>query len=93
MNIPGYVSYSRNRKDKASGGISTSVSNIDAPFCVRVEEGLEDNEFILTRHSQFQPPINVLNLYGQQECRVAREIIERHWNEVLEVVSKVEARN
>ena len=91
--IPGCVSYSHNRIDKASGGILTSVTKSESPFCVQVEEGWEDNEYILTRHSQFQPPINVLNIYGQQECRVSKDIVERHWNEVLYVMSKLESRN
>ena len=93
VNIPGFVSYTRNRIDKAYGGISTSVTNSESTFCVRVEEGIDDNEYILTRHSQFEPPINILNIYGQQECRSSKETIERHWNEVLDVISQVEARN
>ena len=51
VDIPGYVTYTRNRIDKASGGISTSVIDKDSAKCVRVDEGNDDNEFILTRHS------------------------------------------
>ena len=52
VKLPGFVTYTRNWNDKASGGISTSVSDKDAPNCVRVEEGMLDNEFIVTRHSE-----------------------------------------
>ena len=53
IKIPDYVTYTRNRMDKASGGIATSVLKEDSPDCVRVEEGKGDNEFVVTRHSQF----------------------------------------
>ena len=46
------MTYTRSRKDKAFGGISTSVINDDSSHCVRVEEGIDDNEYIMTRHSQ-----------------------------------------
>ena len=36
--------------------------------------------------------MNVLNIYGQQECRIHKDTIEKHWNELLEVISQVEAR-
>ena len=67
VKLPGYVSYTRNRIDKASGGISTSVIDDEASCCVRVDEGEGDNEFIVTRHNQFETPIKAVNLYGQQE--------------------------
>ena len=57
----------------------------DAPNAIKIEEGKGNNEFVVTRHGQFQTPINVINFYGQQECRETKETIERHWKEVLEV--------
>ena len=88
-----YASYSRNRNDKAAGGISTSVLNNDAPSCIRVAEGKDDNEFIVTRHSQFETPVNIINLYGQQECRLSREKVDKHWEEILIEINKIEERN
>ena len=34
----------------------------------------------------------MLNLYGQQESRMRREEIEEHWEEIMGVISRVEAR-
>ena len=93
VQLPGYITYTRNRSDKNAGGISTSVKDIDAPSSVRVEEGRDENEYIVTRHSQFEPPINVINVYGQQEARMSKESVEKHWKELLEEISKIEARN
>ena len=90
--LPGYLTYTRNRCNQSSGGISTSIITSEASDCVRVEEGKDNNEFLLTRRSQFDRPINVLNLYGQQECRMTKEEVENHWTEVLEVITRVEAR-
>ena len=93
MTIPGYVTYTRNRHGRLSGGIATSIKTEDAPNCIRIDEGREDNEFLVTRHSQFVIPINVINWYGQQECRLSKETIENHWNEILDVLGKIEAKN
>ena len=92
VELQNYVSYTRNRNDKAAGGISTSILDEEAAFCVGIDEGKESNEFIVTRHDQFVTPINVINFYGQQECRTSKDIIEKHWNEVEEVMSKAESR-
>ena len=57
-----------------------------------IEEGMDENELIVTRHSQFMTPINIINIYGQQECRIPKETVGKHWNELLEIVGKIEAR-
>ena len=49
--LSGYTSYSRNRVDKASGGIATSVLESDSPNCLRVEEGINQNEFLVIPNS------------------------------------------
>ena len=66
VKLPGYISFSRNKTERASLGILTSVKEADSSNCVRVDEVKADNEFILTRHDQFETPVNILNLYGQQ---------------------------
>ena len=92
VSLPGYLTYSRNRVNNNSGGISTSVLLNDAPHSVKVDEGRDENEFVITRHSQFEVPVNVLNMYGQQECRMKKEKIEEQWKEILEVISSIEQR-
>ena len=46
-----------------------------------------------TRHNQFVKPVNVLNIKGRQECRMSSTEIEKQWNEILKVISKVESRD
>ena len=48
------------------------------PKTEKVNEGTERNEIFVTRHSQFEVPVNVINMYGQQECRMTKELIDIH---------------
>ena len=55
-------------------------------------EGNGDNKFIITQHTQFEKPINVPNIYGKQESRMNNEKIDRHWEEVMEIIANDEVR-
>ena len=57
-----------------------------------MSEGSGTNEYLITRHSQFRIPINVINVYGEQENRTSAESVVDHWNEILEEVVKIEAK-
>ena len=46
---------------------------------------------LVTRHNQFTKPINVLNLYGEQECRNNNDKVEENWNEIIEILTMIEA--
>ena len=50
-------------------------------------------ELLITRHGQFKPPINVINLYGKVESRSTRDEIRDRWLAVLEQISKIESKN
>ena len=92
LNIPGYQSYTRNRTDKSHGGIASSIIESEANECLKVAEGKESNEFLITRHNQFLTPINIINFYGEQEGRTPADVIEEHWKEIVDEVVKIEAR-
>ena len=74
------------------GGVATAIKKDEQMFTIKVNEGLEKDEFILTRHCQFNPPINILNIYGEIESRSNVKLIEERWNHILEIVSKVETQ-
>ena len=90
--MKGYTSFNRNRTEGNMGGVVTYTLDNDSPYALKLSEGKEDNEYIVTRHSQFCKPINVINVYGDNESRTSVEIIDRKWEELLKEVSKVEAR-
>ena len=90
MQIPGQITYNRNRKGKIHGGIATSININDANECVKISEGRDSNEYIVTIHSQFLTPINVINVYSEQENRTAVNVIRDHWQELMEEIRKIE---
>ena len=75
------------------GGISTSIKNQDAMHTLKVKEGSDDDEFLITRHSQFVTPINVFNIYGEQEGRTDKDDIQNCSNRIMSEVVKKEAKN
>ena len=75
------------------GGVATAIRKDEQIYSLKVDEGIDNDEFILTRHSQFNPPINVLNIYGEIESRSNVKEIEERWCRLLEIVSKIESRN
>ena len=55
----------RNRKNlKKMGGVATAVQNHLKPHMVKVKEGEEEDEFLITRLSHINPPLNIVNIYG-----------------------------
>ena len=93
VNLPGYQLYTRNRTEKSQGGIATLVLENDSKDCLKVTEGNQLNEFIITRHSEFKIPINVIHVYGQQQSRTPVNILSDHSNEIVEEIVKIEAKD
>ena len=65
------------------GGVATAIKNADKIYAIKTDEGLNKDEFIITRHSQFNPPINVINCYGEIESRSNTKEIEEKWQRML----------
>ena len=74
------------------GGISTSVRDDEKQYAVKTVEGLDQDEFMITRHSNFLTPINVINIYGEQESRTKDDEIEKRWMRIFDEVIKIEKR-
>ena len=93
LKLQGYNCFNRNRRQKCKGGIATAVVNTDAMHTLKVKEGDNDDEFLITRHSQFVTPVNVINIYGEQECRSRNDDIQKRWDRIMSEVIKIEAKN
>lgn len=52
----------------------------------------ECDEIIITGHSQFQPAVNIINMYGMQECRNNKEKIFEGWLIIQQEIAKIEAK-
>ena len=60
--LGGYNCYTRNRKTNESmGGVATAVIHDEKKSTLKILEGEHKDEFIVSRHGQFQRPINVIN--------------------------------
>ena len=92
MKLQGYSCFNRNRQCVNGGGIATCVESKDAMHTLKVFEGEDNDEIMITRHSQFVVPINVVNMYVDQECRASKDAIVKKWEKVLNEITKIEAK-
>ena len=68
-----YFSFAKNRI-KAKGGVATVLANYLRPNTVKVAEGKDDSdEYIIVRLDHVVPAVNIVNVYGSQECRTSKE--------------------
>ena len=69
LKIEGFTSYNRNRQVGNMGGVATCIDNKEASNVLKVAEGANDDEYVITRHGQFRTPINIVYVYGEIESR------------------------
>lgn len=93
VRLNGYKCLNRNRQNAHMGGVATCVKDEDAVKTLKLMDGDNDDEILVTRHSQFVVPINVINVYGAQECHASKEEIERNWGVLMGELTKIEAKN
>ena len=53
-------------------------------------EGQEEDEYIITRLDHVFPPLNIVNIYGQQESRSSKEEILKSWMRLREDLLQIE---
>ena len=56
LKIPGFTCFNKNRQGTNGGGIATWVKKKDTINTLKVFEGKDDEEEIITRHGQFAVP-------------------------------------
>ena len=93
LTIPGYQCYNRNRISENMGGVATAVRIDEKIATIKVDEGIDKDEFIWTRHSQFRTPINIINVYGEIESRYSKKEVEERWERIMEKIARIEATN
>ena len=92
VNIPGYISFSRNRKEKSMGGVSTSVKLKFKPHTVNIKEGAGEDEYLITRLDHCYPALCIINVYGEQEGRTSREEILDRWIRLRKDLEEIKNR-
>ena len=93
INAKNYFLYCKNR-EKHMGGVATVVSNHLRQHTVKVSEGREGDEYLITSFGHVHPPINIVNIYGQQEKGDAengkKENVLESWNRLIQDLKDLE---
>ena len=94
LKVKNYSSFQRNRKGtKIMGGVATLVANQVKAHAVKVKEGEDDDEFLITRLGHVVPAVNILNIYGGIESRMSKQKVLENWVRVMKEINLVRERN
>ena len=91
LELEGFQSFTSSRDCKDGGGVATCIKLSESKGTLQTFEGKDDLELIITRHSQFKTPINVINFYGAVESRAKKEDINSRWHSIQQQIAKIEA--
>ena len=89
VQMKGFVSFSKNRKETAGGGICSAVTNRLKGHAVRVLEGGDDDEWQAVRLNHVKPAITIVNVYGEQEGRTSKEEVRAKWGRLLKELEEI----
>ena len=59
---------------------------------MKVKEGVDDDEYIITRLDNTMPALNIINIYSEQEGRSTKDEIEQSWLRLLSDLREIEDR-
>ena len=94
IKIKNYHTNVRNRKDlKRMGGVAIAVHNHIKSHAIKVKEGEEKDEFLITRLDNINPPLNIINVYGGIEERMDRQEVLENWGRIKSEIDKIGERN
>ena len=89
-----YLCFQRNRKGcKTMGGVATFVANELKQNVVKIKEGLDNDEYLITRLDHVSPPINIMNVYGGQESRMSKQEILENWARMKAEIMEIKNRD
>ena len=94
MKLKGYHPSLRNRKNnKAMGGVCTAVRNNLKPHTVKIKEGADEDEYLVTRLDNVKPALNIVNVYGGQESRMDNQDILESWGGLKSELEEIKERD
>ena len=68
------------------------VANEYKSQALKVTEGEENDEFLITRLGHVVPAINILNVYGGIENRMTKQEVTENWVRIKKEISKISQR-
>ena len=63
-------------------GVCTAVQNALKPQTVKIKEGENGNEFLVTRIDKVKPAINIINVFGKTEDRMEDIEVLESWGKI-----------
>ena len=86
----GFHSFCRNiRETQHMGGVSTAVTDDLKPYAVKVKEGEDEDEFLITRLEHVTPPINIVNVYGEIESRCKVDEVQSRFDRLKKELDRL----
>ena len=85
--LPGFVTYFRNRKARAAGGVAILIKEERARYAVKLDVGLDQNEFFVIKFTNCNPHLVIVIYYGNQR-KVGVDQIKLHLSQLLDAVKK-----
>ena len=94
IKIKGYHTSLMNRKNfKKMGGVCTAVRTEWKSHTVKISEGKNENEYLVTRLDNIKPAVNIINVYGKIEDRMEDLEILESWGEIKREIDDIQARH
>ena len=84
--LPGYITYYRNRVSKSKGGICMFFKKEYEDYLMKLETGLDDNEYFVCKVSCFNPQLVLVLQYGVIENRYSNAEILGIQSEVFNII-------
>ena len=75
------------------GGVATAVASSLKQNTVKVGEGENEDEYLVTRVDHIYPPINIINVYMGQESRMTTKEILENWMRLKKDIDLILKRN
>ena len=91
VQLPSYISWTRNRKEQVGGGVASCISKEFKDSAVGVGEGVGDDEFLITRIESFSPALSVVNCYGEQR-KTTKEEVKAKWTRLRKELDDIRIR-
>ena len=86
--LPGFVTYYRNREARAAGGVAVLIREEVSKFVVKLEVGKKENEFMTLKITNCNPHLVLIVYYGTQSGTFGVDQVKLHISELLQVAKK-----
>ena len=75
------------------GGVCTAVKNELKPYTVKIKEGADNDEYLVTRIDKIKPAINIINVYGGQESKMEKQEVLESWGQLKNELDEMKLRD